>query len=150
MPSSAATSESPEATTSRRGLNAALWIAQILLALAFGMAGVMKLGTPLAELGQKMSWVRAVPGGLVRFIGASELAGSLGLILPAATRVRPGLTPLAASGLITIMVLAIPVHLVHGELSVVGVPIAIGALAAFVAWGRFRKLPIAPRNPAAR
>ena len=88
------------------GSPVALRIAQVLLLAAFGTAGFMKLTSPLGELVGMMPWVSAVPGGLVRFIGAAEIAGALGVVLPAATRVRPGLTPIAALGLLTIMVLA--------------------------------------------
>src|SRR5215471_11180050 len=98
-----------------RALGVALWVVQALLALAFGMGGFMKLTTPLDVLAQKMAWVGSVPGPLVRFIGASELAGALGLLLPSLTRIRPRLTPVAAAGLVTIMMLAIPFHVLRGE-----------------------------------
>jgi hypothetical protein len=68
------------------------------------------------------------------------------MILPAASRIRPGLTPLATLGLFTIMVLASGVHVMKGDIAqafpVVG---TLGVLAAFVAWGRWKKAPIAPR-----
>jgi hypothetical protein len=110
------------------------------------MAGVMKVGAPLAQLGAKMAWVNAVPAGLVRFIGASELAGALGLVLPASTRIKPSLTPLAALGIVLIMVLAAGFHISRGE-AAQGVPmnLILGGLAAFVAWGRWKKAPISPR-----
>ncbi len=121
-----------------------LWIAQVLLALAFGMAGAMKTLTPLDELAQKLPWVTSA-GGLVRFIGVSEVLGALGVILPAATRIKPVLTPVAALGLVSIMVLAVGFHVSRGEVGAVPVNIVLGGLAAFVAWGRLRKAPIAPR-----
>ena len=129
----------------RRALGVALWVVQALLALAFAMSGIMKISQPLAALAQKMAWVAAVPGPLVRFIGLSELAGALGLILPSLTRIRPRLTALAAAGLTTIMVLAAAFHLSRGEAPVIKINVILGALAAFVAWGRARKAPIAPR-----
>jgi hypothetical protein len=92
-----------------------------------------------------MIWVNAVPVGLVRFIGASELAGALGLILPAATRIKPSLTPLAASGLIVVMVLAAAFHASRGELQALPINFVLGGLAAFVAWGRFRRAPVEAR-----
>jgi putative oxidoreductase len=73
---------------------------------------------------------------LLRFIGVAELAGGLGLILPAATRIRPMLTPLAALGLATIMTLAFVFHIQRGEWDALPVNAVLGALAAFVAWGR--------------
>lgn len=127
-----------------KALSISLWIVQALLAAAFTMAGVMKSTQPIAELATNMPWAGAVPPALVRFIGVSELAAGLGLILPAATRIKPVLTPLAAAGLVIIMVLAAGFHISRGE---PGVPVnvIIGALAAFVAWGRFKKAPIQPR-----
>jgi hypothetical protein len=127
-----------------KGLNVVLWVAQILLAIGFGMAGFMKLGTPYAELAQKMAWARLTPEPLVKFIGASELAGALGMILPAASRIRPVLTPLAATGFVVIMILAAALHLYLGEAPVADV--ILGGIAALVAWGRFRKAPIPPRS----
>ena len=79
-----------------RGLTIALWIAQLLLFGGFGSAGLMKSTMPLDQLAAMMPWAGDVPGRLVRFIGLSELAGAIGVLLPAMTRIRPGLTPLAA------------------------------------------------------
>lgn len=123
----------------------ALWVAQIALAGMFGFAGFMKLTTPMAQLHATMAWTSVTPDLLVRFIGLSELAGALGLILPALTRVQPKLTPLAALGLAAIMVLAIGFHGVRGEFFALPITIALGVAAAFVAWGRARKAPIESR-----
>jgi putative oxidoreductase len=128
-----------------QGLTIGLWIAQVLLFAAFGMAGLVKSTTPLGQLAGMMPWTTAVPGGLVRFIGIAELAGAIGVLLPAVSRVRPGLTPLAALGLLTVMVLASLFHLSRGEASVLPVNAALGGLAAFVAWGRSRRAPISAR-----
>ena len=89
-----------------RGFELALWTVQILLAVAFGMAGVMKTFTPLDQLALKMGWVATLPAPVVRFIGLSELAGALGLVLPGLFRIKQQLTPIAAVGLVTVMVLA--------------------------------------------
>lgn len=132
--------------TSSKTLHYALWGVQGLLALAFGMAGIMKATQPIAQLAAAMPWAAAMPPELVRFIGISELAGALGLILPAAARIRPGLTPLAALGLVVIMVLASLVHLARGEIQALPVNLVVGALAAFVAWGRYQKVPVRPRS----
>ena len=126
-------------------LHVTLWMAQLLLALAFGMAGIMKSTQPVAELAVAMSWTGDVPAALVRFIGASELAAALGLVLPAATRIRPLLTPLAAIGLAMVMVLASLFHISRGEWFALPLNLVLGSLAAFVAWGRLRKVPIFPR-----
>ncbi len=134
-----------ESVRAHRGLNVTLWIVQVLLAAAFGMAGVMKTTMPIADLAQQMVWPGALPAALVRFIGLAELAGALGLILPAAARIRPTLSPLAAMGIAFIMLLAAAFHVSRGELSTLPVNLAFGGLAVFVAWGRFRKVPISPR-----
>jgi uncharacterized membrane protein YphA (DoxX/SURF4 family) len=127
------------------GLHIALWVVQALLALAFGMGGFMKAATPIAELATKIDWAGVVPEALVRFIGISELAGALGLILPAATRVRPWLTPLAAAGLAVVMLLAAAFHVARAEYQHLPLNFVIGGLAVFVAWGRRSKAPIAAR-----
>jgi hypothetical protein len=126
-------------------LNVALWVVQGLLAASYGMAGVMKTTMPIAALAGKLVWPGIVPAGLVRFIGAAELAGALGLILPSVTRVRPALTPIAAAGLTLIMLLATAFHVSRGEIQAVPVSVTLGALAAFVAWGRSKKARISPR-----
>jgi uncharacterized membrane protein YphA (DoxX/SURF4 family) len=133
-----------EAKTSKI-LHVGLWVAQVLIALAFAMAGTMKVTQPIATLAAKMVWPGAMPEALVRFIGLSELLGALGLVLPAATRIKPILTPAAAIGLTTIMVLAACFHLSRGEAGMVPTNLILGGLAAFVAWGRLKKAPIAPR-----
>jgi len=101
---------------------------------------------PIPALAQKLMWVGSTSVILVRFIGLSELAAAIGLILPGALRILPGLTPLAATGLLAIMILAVPFHIQRGEANLLGVPIVLGALAAFVAWGRLRSAPIEERG----
>ena len=127
-----------------KGLHIALWIAQVLLFLAFMFFGGMKLVTSTEQLLQYDA-SQSIP--LTRFIGVMEVLGALGMILPAATRIRPGLTPLAALGLFTIMVLAAGVHVMRGDIATAFPMVGgLGALAAFVAWGRSKKAPIAPRG----
>lgn len=127
-------------------LHIGLWAAQGLLALVFAMAGAFKLLTPIAELAGKLSWIQDSSPWLVRFIGASEVAGALGLILPSVTRIAPKLTALAALGLAVVMVLGAGVHVMHAEANRLPVNVILGGLAAFVAWGRLRAAPILPRN----
>jgi uncharacterized membrane protein len=117
-------------------MNTALWIIQILLAAAFGIAGVLK-ATQGSTLKDKMPWVEDFSDRTVRFIGVMELLGAIGLILPAATGVASWLTPLAATGLAVVMVLAILTHVRRKEPQVTPVNLVLGLLAAFVAWQRF-------------
>ena len=132
------------APRSSKSLHIALWVVQGLLLLAFLFFGGMKLVTPAEQL-LKYDPNQSIP--LTRFIGVAEVLGALGMFLPAASRIRPGLTPLAALGLFTIMVLAAGVHVMRGDFAT-AFPIVggLGALAAFVAWGRGSKLPIAARR----
>lgn len=122
-----------------------LWIVQVLLAAIFLMAGFIKTTTPMAEFSQMMPMAAEMPA-LFRFIGVSEFAGGLGLLLPAALRVRPQLTVLAAAALALVMVLAMIFHIARGEASFIPTNIVLGALAALVAWGRTYKAPITPRS----
>jgi hypothetical protein len=126
-----------------------LWVVQLLLAMWALLAGVNHALRPLDEAARAAPWAAPwaalVPPALVRVVGWSELAAGLGLVLPAATRILPGLTPLAAAGLATIMALAIPFHVMRGEANVIGLHIAVIALCFFVAWGRLGRAPILPR-----
>ena len=131
-------------------MNVGLWIVQVLLAAAFGMAGVMKTTRPIAELAQSMVWPGDIPAALVRIIGTAELLGAIGLVAPAVTRIKPVLTPLAACGLVTVMFLATVFHLTRGEYFALPINLVLGGLAAFVAWGRWQRAPIAARSTSAR
>ena len=123
----------------------ALWVVQVLLAFLFGGAGFAKLTNPLSELATMLPYTTDLPGALVRFIGASELAGAVGLVLPALFRVLPFLTVWSAIGLNVIMWLATLFHLFRGEWRDMLLTFVIGNVAAFVAFGRLKKAPIAPR-----
>ncbi|MDX1524447.1 MAG: DoxX family protein [Anaerolineae bacterium] len=123
----------------------ALWIVQILLALFFLGAGFSKAFSPLADLGAQMVWVNDVSAFFVRFPGIVEILGAIGLILPAATRIQPRLTPLAAGGLMLITLFATIFHLTRGEFGNAVFTLVLLALAGFVAYGRWKLAPIAPR-----
>ena len=117
-------------------MEVALWIVQVLLALFFLAAGYSHtLG--YASALKSTVWVRDVPKGLVTFIGAVELAGGAGVILPAATGVLPWLTPLAAVGLCVQQVAAAVFHLRRGEVRLAPINLLVALLAAFVAYGRY-------------
>ncbi len=124
-------------------MNIALWIVQILLALAFLMAGVMKSTQPIDKLAVRMKWVNAMkPPQLVRVIGILEILGAIGLILPAVTDILPWLTPVAAIGLVLTMIGAMIVHIRLGEGSHIAPNIVLLLLAAFVVIGRFVVVPL--------
>ena len=122
-----------------------IWIVQVLLALAFAMAGMTKAFGDLGSLAGSMPWVADVPPALVRFIGVAEMTGALGLVLPALTRIRPSLTPLAAAGLATIMILAAVFHTTRGEFGDLVRNLVLLAVALFVVYGRWQRVPIEPR-----
>ena len=113
-------------------LTSALWIIQGLLALLFLFAGSMKLIVPIEMLTAQMP----LPGLFLQFIGVAEVAGAIGLILPGLLRIRPILTPLAACGLLIIMIGATVVTLAGGEVVPALLPLVMGLLCAFVAYGR--------------
>ena len=129
----------------KKGLHIGLWVVQVLVGVLFLLAGLGHAVMPIDQLAAQNPWIGGAMGHFVRFIGVAELLGGIGMILPAATRIKPGLTPLAALGLATIMVLAAITHIARGEPQMIGINIVLGGLAAFVAWGRWRKAPIAPR-----
>lgn len=127
-------------TTGRNWWTIGLWVAQVLLAVLFGTAGFMKFTTPIADLGAVMNWVTVSPEWLVRFIGAVEILGAIGIVLPALTRILPWLTPLAALGFAVIQVLAIGTHASLGETAMtLPLNLVILAVAVLVAWGRWKK-----------
>ena len=123
-------------------MNIALWVIQILLALAFAMAGFIKTTQPIEKLSARMGWVKDTPPRIVRLIGVLEILAAIGLILPAVTGIWPWLTPLAATGLVLTMVGAMITHGRRGEFSGLGVNIVLLALAAFVLIGRFIIVPL--------
>jgi uncharacterized membrane protein YphA (DoxX/SURF4 family) len=120
-------------------MNRALWVVQILLAAVFLFAGVMKLVLPL----EKMAGPVEFPGWFLRFIGVAETLGGIGLILPAVLRIKPGLTPLAAAGLVIIMIGAVAITLPSMGVGPALLPLIVGLLAAFIAYGRWRLAPLA-------
>ena len=123
-----------------RTANRLLWTAQILAALIFLFAGSMKFIMSPEKMQQGPV---VLPLGFIYFIGVCECLGALGLILPAATRVRPGLTPLAAAGLTIIMIGAVVVSIRGMGVSAGIFPAVVGIITAFIAYGRTRIAPIA-------
>jgi hypothetical protein len=121
----------------------ALWVLQVLLGLLFIFAGGSKLVMPIEEMTKEV----AMPGWFLRGIGVCELLGGLGLILPGLFRVRTGLTPLAAAGLVIIMIGATVVTVMTMGVGLALVPFVVGVLAAFVAYARWRMAPLpSPRS----
>lgn len=123
-----------------------LWVAQIALAALYAMAVYMHLFLSPADMAAMGAvWAEQAPMSLIRFIGIAELAGVIGLILPAATRIMPRLTTYAAIGLLAIQALAIPFHLSRNELEALPFNLIYAGLAILIIWGRNHKAPITPR-----
>jgi len=114
-----------------------LWIVQVLLAALFLFAGGMKLVMPTEAL----TAGTPLPGLFLRFIGVAEVLGALGLVLPGLLRIQPWLTPLAAAGLVIIMIGATVVTITTVGAAAALMPAVTGILAAFVAYGRSRLAP---------
>ncbi|MGW6118517.1 DoxX family protein [Nocardia sp. NPDC055165] len=116
-------------------MNVVVWIVSGLLAAVFLLAGAMKLAKSKEQLvaDPKMGWAEPFPEGLIKFIGAAEVAGALGLILPGVFGIATWLVPAAAIGLAVIMVGAIVTHGRRGEWSNVVMTVVLLALAVFVA-----------------
>jgi uncharacterized membrane protein YphA (DoxX/SURF4 family) len=120
-------------------MNIALWIIQVLLAALFIFAGGTKLIMPIEEMTAQMPI--SLPGWFLRFIGVAELLGAIGLVLPWLTRIQDKLTPLAAVGLVIIMTGAVILTLMTGEIAMALMPLVVGILCAFVAYGRWQPRP---------
>ena len=121
----------------------ALWIVQVLLALLFLFASGVKLAMPLEELAAAVP----LPPLFMKFIAVCEGLGAFGLILPGALRIRRGLTPLAAAGLVIIMIGATVVTVAVMDVAAALIPLVVGILAACVAYGRWRLAPLRGSSP---
>ena len=119
-------------------MNTTIWIIQGILAAMFGMSGVMKSTQSIEKLLKGgVTWADRFPISTVRFIGITELLAALGLILPWALNILPVLTPIAASGLVVIMIGAIAHHAKHKEGKAIMFNVVMLVLSAAVALYRF-------------
>ena len=123
-------------------MNIILWVVQILLALVFAMAGIMKATQPFEKLAERMKWTKSVGPRGVRLIGVLEILGAIGLILPAVTGILPWLTPVAAIGLVLTMIGAMITHGRRGEFPNMGFNLVLLLLAVFIVLGRFVAVPL--------
>jgi len=118
-------------------MNTVVWIIQGILAALFGVSGFFKMTMPRERLKLRMGWVKEYSSPAITYIGACELLGAIGLILPMAFNVLPILTPLAAIGLAIVMVLATRTHIVRKEYKEIGLTLFLFGLAVFTAINRF-------------
>jgi uncharacterized membrane protein YphA (DoxX/SURF4 family) len=119
-------------------MNVALWIVAGNLAVAFFIAGMMKAAQPHERLAASMNWAEDFTPSTVKLIGAFEMLGAIGLVLPPLLDVTPILAPIAASGLVVMMIAAVVTHTRRGgEGRYIMANVVLMASAAFVAIGRF-------------
>lgn len=116
--------------------NRTLWIMQGLLAALFLFAGGVKVALPSAELAKLAPMLAP---SFLRFVAVCELLGAVGLILPWLLRIQPVLTPLAAGGLVIIMIGATTVTLMMNTIAVALFPLVVGLLLAYVVYGRWQR-----------
>lgn len=129
-------------------LRVSLWIVQVLACAAFAGVGLIKLLKPIPELAAMWPWTGELPVAIVRGLAIIDIAGGLGVLLPSLTRIRPGLTVVAAACCIALQVCAAVFHLSRGEAVATPVNLVFLALVAFIFWGR-RQVPVLGRHPAA-
>jgi hypothetical protein len=122
--------------------NIIVWVAQILLFTSLIWAAYLKILQPITQLETMWSWTGEVSPGFVRLTGIIDLLGGLGVLLPTLLRFKPLLTPIAAVGIVLLMISASIFHICRGEASQIGFNLVFGAIAAFVAYGRFKLAPI--------
>ena len=118
-------------------MNVLLWIFAALLAAMFLTAGLMKMTRPKEKLVTIMEWAKPVPEGQLKALGAVEILGAIGLILPRALNIARVLTPLAAVGCAIVMFGATIVHTRMKDYKGLGMPVVLLILAIIVAAGRF-------------
>lgn len=112
----------------------ALWIVTAIFAVLIGMAGTMKVITPYGQVREKMDWVETVNAPQLKTIGILEVLGALGMVLPAATGIAPWLTPIAAFGLVVMMVVAVALHVRRTEPFLPSLVLGTVALIVGVGW----------------
>ncbi|MFD4940562.1 DoxX family protein [Streptomyces virginiae] len=119
-------------------MNTTLWVITGVLALIFLAAGLMKISQPREKLAASgMAWTADFSPGVVKTVGAVEVLGAVGLIVPAALGIAPTLTAWAAFGLAATMLGATVLHLRRKETTALPVALLLLVLATVVAWGRF-------------
>ena len=116
-------------------MNVALWVLQVLTAVAFGGHGFLMISGP-QRMAERVPWVSSLPAPVVRLLGLLEILGAIGVVVPAATGVLPSLTVAAAGALVAMMLLAMLFHLTRREWPNIGLNLVLGALAFAVAYGR--------------
>ena len=126
-------------------MNILLWVLQILLAAAFFAHGMLFL-TPPAAMVEQMN--AALPRWFQLFLGTAEVLAAVGLTLPGAAGILPQLVPAAAGGIVIVMISATIFHVMRGEWSSAAITLVLLAMASYVAYMRWRVVPIMARRAA--
>ncbi|WP_241759082.1 DoxX family protein [Pyxidicoccus parkwayensis] len=127
-------------------LRVGLWVVQALLGVLFAGTGLWKLMTPVAQLAAMIPWAGQVPAAFLYATAVVDLCGGIGVVLPALTRIKPGLTVLAALGCAALQISAIVFHVSRGEAANTPFNFLLVGLSLFVFWGRRYRAPIQPRS----
>ena len=125
-------------------MNILLWVLQVALAIYFFFTGLIHFSPPPGPP-PPMAWMYDLSAPLHYISGAAEILAAIALVLPSVTRIQPRLTPLAATGLVVVMLLAAVFHLLRGEFPNIIMNLLLAAVSGFVAYGRTRLKPIPPR-----
>ena len=124
-------------------MNMVLWVLQVLLAIAFLAHGWLFLSPP-PEVVEQMN--ASLPRWFQLFLGIAEVLAGVGLILPGVTKIYPWLVTWAAAGIMIVLVSATVYHLTRGEVSSAFTTLVLLAIATFVAYQRWRVLPLRART----
>ena len=124
-------------------MNVVLWVLQALLALAFFAHGLLFLFPPASVVEQMNA---LLPRWFQLFLGVAEVLAAIGLTLPGLSRIKPWLVPLAAAGIMIVLMSATILHVMRNEMSSAAITLSMFAMANFVAYMRWRVLPIRPRG----
>jgi len=127
-------------------MNALLWVLQILLAVAFLAHGGLLLFPPAAVLEQMHA--AGMPDAFRLFLGVAEVVAAFGLTVPGLTRIQPFWVPYAAAGIMIVMISATVFHVSRGEISSAIVTVILLAMATYVAYMRWKVMPIQSRSAA--
>ena len=139
------TAQSAGGANPSKTLHISLWVVQALMSLTFAGTGLWKLLTPVPKLAAMIPWAGQVPEAFLQVTGVIDLCGGLGILLPSVTRIKPGLTVLAALGCAALQACAIVFHVSRGEAANTPFNFLLVALSIFVYWGRRSKAPIQSR-----
>ncbi|MCS6965015.1 DoxX family protein [Thermoflexus sp.] len=126
-------------------MNVLLWILQVVLGVYFFITGIVHFIVP-PGLPAPMAWMYELPPALHYLSGTAEILAGLGLILPGLTRIQTRLTPLAALGLVLVMLGAAVWHFLRNEFPSIFMNLILAGLAGFVAYGRWRLSPLKDRG----